>query len=153
MSQGDITVWTDWIREETVMNQLDEELEARGDPEDPFNSSANEVDLYQPLPMNLSLPPPVQTPRRQDVSEHREHSQNSLRRERKVWRVTNTNPNPQKVEPKNQMQAVRCKSEEDSLELLDPMSCSSNRANPRTQNHQGGVVPESEESTPVQDDN
>ena len=70
MSQGDITVWTNWIREETstVMNQLDEELEARGDPDDPFNGSANGV--YQPLPTNFSLPPPVQTPRRQDVSEH-----------------------------------------------------------------------------------
>ena len=70
MSQGDITVWTNWIREETsaVMNQLDEELEARGDPDDPFNGSANGV--YQPLPTNLSLPPPVQMPRRQDVREH-----------------------------------------------------------------------------------
>ena len=70
MSQGDVTVWTNWIREETgaVMNQLDEELEARGDPDDPFNSSANGV--YQLLPANFSLPPPVQTPRRQDASEY-----------------------------------------------------------------------------------
>ena len=39
MGQGDITVWTNWIREETevVMNQLDEELIARGDPDDLSN--------------------------------------------------------------------------------------------------------------------
>ena len=45
MSEDDITVWTNWIREESsaVMNQLDEELEARGDPDDPFNGSANGV--------------------------------------------------------------------------------------------------------------
>ena len=45
MSQGDITVWTNWIREETtaVMNQLEEELEARGNPDNPFNGSANGV--------------------------------------------------------------------------------------------------------------
>ena len=45
MGRGDITVWTNWIREEmtAVMNQLDEELEAKGDPDDPFNGSANGV--------------------------------------------------------------------------------------------------------------
>ena len=39
MGQRDVTVWTNWICEETttVMDQLDEELEARGDPDDPFN--------------------------------------------------------------------------------------------------------------------
>ena len=81
MSQGDVTVWTNWIREETtaIMNQLDEELEARGDPDDPFNGSANGV--YQPLPMSLSLPPPVQTPKNRGVSEYREHSHNSLEKE------------------------------------------------------------------------
>ena len=74
MGQGDITVWTNWIREETttVMNQLDEELEVRGNPDDPFNGSANGV--YQPLPMSFSLPPPVQTLRSREVSESREHS-------------------------------------------------------------------------------
>ena len=55
MEQGDITVWTNWVREETevVMNQLEEELEARGDPDDPFNGSANGV--FQPLQENFSL--------------------------------------------------------------------------------------------------
>ena len=58
MGQGDITVWTNWICEENkiIMNQLDEELVARGDPDDPFNGSANGV--FHPLPDNLSLPPP-----------------------------------------------------------------------------------------------
>ena len=58
MGQGDITVWTNWIREENeiLMNQLDEELVARGDPDDSFHGSANGV--FWPLPDNLSLPPP-----------------------------------------------------------------------------------------------
>ena len=162
MSQGDVTVWTNWIREETsaVMNQLDEELEARGDPDDPFNGSGNGV--YQPLPANFSLPPPVQMSRRQDVSEHQESSQNLQRRERKGRRVTNTSPTSQKVEPKIQMQAVRGESEEHSLESLDPMSSSNNRTSLRTQNlhqlqeervNQGGVVAEREEGAPGQDNN
>ena len=64
MGQGDITIWTNWIREETavLMNQLEEELIARGDPDDPFNGSANGI--FQPLQYNFSLPPPVQMPRR-----------------------------------------------------------------------------------------
>ena len=74
MGQGDITVWINWIHEETnvVMSQLEEELEARGDPDDPFNGSANGV--YQPLQGNFSLPPPVQIPKKQDTSEHQEFS-------------------------------------------------------------------------------
>ena len=65
MGQGNVTVWTNWIQEETdvIMNQLDEEVIARGDPDDPFNGSANGV--FQPLRENFSLPPPVQMPRRQ----------------------------------------------------------------------------------------
>ena len=162
MSQGDITVWTNWIREETsaVMNQLDEELEARGDPDDPFNGSVN--GMYQPLPTNFSLPLPVQTPRRQDVSKYQEHYQNSWRRERKGQRVMNASSNSQKVELKNQMQVAQCESEEHSLESLNPMTGSNNRANLHAQNqhqsqeervNQGGVVAECEKGTPVQNDN
>ena len=67
MGRGDITVWTNWVREETdiVMSKLEEEMEVQGDPDDPFNGTANGV--FQPLQENLlSLPPPVQTPRRQE---------------------------------------------------------------------------------------
>ena len=65
MSQGDTTVWTNWIREETdkIMKQLEEERDSRSDPDDPFNGTANGV--FQPLQDPLSLPPPVQTPKRQ----------------------------------------------------------------------------------------
>ena len=80
MGQGDVTVWTNWVREETevVMNQLEEELEARGDPDDPFNGSANGV--FQALVENFSLPPPIQTPRRQEkTSECSKSSQKSPR--------------------------------------------------------------------------
>ena len=79
MGQGDVTVWTNWIREETdvIMNQLDEEVIARGHPDDPFNGSANGV--FQPLHENFSLPPPVQTPRRQtNNSKHSDSSRKSL---------------------------------------------------------------------------
>ena len=38
MEQGDITVWINWICEETdtIMNQLEEERDARSDPDDPL---------------------------------------------------------------------------------------------------------------------
>ena len=64
MAQGDISVWTNWIREETdeIMRQLEEERHSRSDPDDPFSGTANGV--FQPLQDPLSLPPPVQTPKR-----------------------------------------------------------------------------------------
>ena len=78
MAQGDISVWTNWIREETdeIMKQLDEERDYRSDPDDPFNGTANGV--FQPLQDPLSLPPPVQSPKRQgNNSKDSEHFQNS----------------------------------------------------------------------------
>ena len=59
MEQSDITVWINWICEETeaIMNQLEEEEDARMDPDDPFNGTANSV--FLPLQDPLSLPPPV----------------------------------------------------------------------------------------------
>ena len=102
MGQGDITVWTNWICEESevMMNQLEEELADRGDPDDPFNGSANGV--YQPLYENLSLPPPVLTPRRENGSDYREDSQNSRENEQKTdMRLTNRS---QTVEKPPQMQ-------------------------------------------------
>ena len=63
MGQGDGTVWTNWIREETdeIMKQLEEERDSRSDPDDRFNGTANGV--FLPLQDPLSLPPPVQTPK------------------------------------------------------------------------------------------
>ena len=78
MGQGNSAVWTNWIREETdqVMKQLEEERDSRSDPDDPFNGTANGV--FLPLQDLLSLPPPVQMPKRQENnSEDSEHSQNS----------------------------------------------------------------------------
>ena len=77
MAQGDITVWTNWIREETdeIMQQLEEERDSRSDPDDPFNGTANGV--FQPLQDPFSLPPPVQMSKRQgNNSEDLEHFQN-----------------------------------------------------------------------------
>ena len=84
MAQGDIAVWTNWIREETdeIMKQLEEERDSRSDPDDPFNGTANGV--FQPLQDPLSLPPPVQTPKRQgNNSKGSEHFQNSWENVRK----------------------------------------------------------------------
>ena len=84
MAQGDIAVWTNWIREETdeIMKQLEEERDSRSYPDDPFNGTANGV--FQPLQYPLSLPPPVQMPKRQgNNSEGSEHSQNSWENVRK----------------------------------------------------------------------
>ena len=63
MGQGDVAVWTNWIREETeeIMKQLEEQRDSRSNPGDPFNGTANGV--FLPLQDPLSLPPPVQTPK------------------------------------------------------------------------------------------
>ena len=77
MGQGNIAVWTNWIREEMdeVMKQLEEERDSRSNPDDPFNGTANGV--FLPLQDPLSLSPPVQTPKRQENnSENSEPSQN-----------------------------------------------------------------------------
>ena len=84
MGQGDIAVWTNWIREETdeIMKQLEEERDSRSDPDDPFNGTANGV--FLPLQDPLSLLPPVQTPKRQEnSSENPEPSQKSPENVRK----------------------------------------------------------------------
>ena len=133
------------------MNQLDEELEARGDPDDRFNGSANGV--YQPLPTNLSLPLPVQTPREQEYSEPREHSQNSWRREGKSQKMTNTSSNPQDTGPKIQTQVTQHKSEEHLLDSPDLMSGTRDRIEQHTRTQQDGVVPECEEGIPVEENN
>ena len=78
MGQGDIAVWTNWIREETdeIMKQLEVERDSRSNPDDPFNGTANGV--FLPLQDPLSLPPPVQTPKLQENnSKNSEPSQNS----------------------------------------------------------------------------
>ena len=120
MGQGDIAVWTNWIREETdeIMKQLEEERDSRSDPDDPFNGTANGV--FQPLQDPLSLPPPVQTPKRQgNNSEDSEHFQNSRenvgkqntvkREERRNEAVTTAQGEPRKFR-------------EHSRESLDPMA-------------------------------
>ena len=95
MGQGDIAVWMNWIRKETdqAMKQLEEERDSRSDPDDPFNGTANGV--FLPLQDLLSLPPPVQTPKRQENnSEDSEHSQNSwenVRKQNTVSRVDRRN--------------------------------------------------------------
>ena len=120
MGQGDMAVWTNWIREETeeIMKQLEEERESRSDPDDPFNGTANGV--FLPLQDPLSLPPPVQTPKRQENnSENAESYQNSrenVRGQNIVRRDERTN---EAVIP---MQGEPREFREHSQELLDPMA-------------------------------
>ena len=95
MSQGDIAVWTNWIREETdeIMKQLEEERDSRSDPDDPFNGTANGV--FHPLQDLLSLPPPVQMPKRQgnnsEDSEHFQNSRENIGKQNTVSRVERRN--------------------------------------------------------------
>ena len=120
MAQGDIAVWTNWIREETdeLMKQLEEERDSRSDPDDPFNGTANGV--FQPLQDPLSLPTPVQMPKRQEnKSEDSEHFQNS--RENLENRNTAT-----REERRNEVvtpaQGEPREFREHSQESLDPMA-------------------------------
>ena len=120
MGQGDVAVWTNWILEETeeIMKQLEEERDSRSDPDDPFNGTANGV--FLPLQDPLSLPSPVQTPKRhKNNSENRESSQNSredVRRQNTVRREERTNKavTPTQGEPRE--------FREHSRESLDPMA-------------------------------
>ena len=118
MEQGDVAVWTNWIREETeeIMKQLEEERDSRSDPDDPFNGTANGV--FLPLQDLLSLPPPVQTPKRhKNNSENREPSQNSqedVRRQNTARRDERTN---EAVTP---MQGEPCKSSRTFSRIAGP---------------------------------
>ena len=120
MSQGDTTVWTNWIREETdeIMKQLEEERDSRSDADDPFNGTANGV--FQPLQDPLSLPPPVQTPKRQgNNSEDLEHSQNSRKNVRKHDPVSGEERRNETV---TSAQGEPREFREHSRDLLDPMA-------------------------------
>ena len=120
MGQGDIAVCTNWIREETeeIMKQLEEERDSRSDPDDPFNGTANGV--FLPLQDPLSLPPPVQTPKRKENnSESTEPSQNlreNVGRQNTARRDERTN---EAITP---MQGEPHEFREHSRESLDPMA-------------------------------
>ena len=119
MGQGDMAVWTNWIHEETdeIMKQLEEERESRSDPDDPFNGNANGV--FLPLQDPLSLPPPVQTPKRQENnSGNVEPSQNSRENVRKQNIVKRDDRENEAVSP---TQGEPCEFREHSRESLDPM--------------------------------
>ena len=120
MSQGDTTVWTNWIREETdeIMKQLEEERDSRSDPDDPFNGTANGVS--QPLQDPLSLPPPEQMPKRQgNNSEGSEYSQNS-------WKNIRKHKTASREERRNETvtsaQGEPHEFQEHSRDSLDPMA-------------------------------
>ena len=119
MGQGDIAVWTNWIHEETdeIMKQLEEERDSRSDPDDPFNGTANGV--FLPLQDLLSLPPPVQTPKRQENnSENSELSQNSWENVGIQNIVRRDDRENETVTP---AQGEPCEFREHSRESRDPM--------------------------------
>ena len=120
MGQGDVAVWTNWICEEMdeIMKQLEEERDSRSDPDDPFNGTANGV--FQPLQDPLSLPPPVQTPKRQENnSEKTESSQNSRENVRRRNTVRRDERIREAVTP---MQGEPHEFREHSRESPDPMA-------------------------------
>ena len=153
MGQGDIAVWTNWIREETdeIMKQLEEESDSRSDPDDPFNGTANGV--FQPLQDPLSLPPPVHTPKGQgNNSEDSEHFQNSgenLGKQDTVSRVERRNETvtPAQGEPRE--------FREHSRELLDPMESIRNlhmqqRQNRRSKQELNQTTPSASQTARIQ---
>ena len=153
MSQGDVAVWTNWIHEETdeLMKQLEEERDSRSDPDDPFNGTANGV--FQPLQDPLSLPRPVQTPKRQgNNSKDSEHSQNS-------WKNVGKQNTASKVERRNEMvtsvQGEPREFREHSRELLDPMASIHNlhiqqRQNRRSTEELNQTTPSAPQTTRTQ---
>ena len=119
MEQGVIAVWTNWIHEETdeIMKQLEEERDSRSNPDDPFNGTVNGV--FLPLQEPLSLPPPVQTPKRQEnSSENREPSQNSREDVRRSSTAKQEEKTKEAVIP---TQGEPHEFREHPRELLDPM--------------------------------
>ena len=139
IGQGDITVWTNWIREETdeIMKQLEEERDSRSDPDDPFNGTANGV--FLPLQDPLSLPPPVQTPKRQEnSSENSELSHNSQENVGKQNIVGRDNRQNETVTPP---QGESCEFREHSRESLDPMESIRNLHMQQRQNRRSTQEP------------
>ena len=139
MGQGDIAVWTNWIREETdeIMKQLEEERDSRSDPDDPFNGTANGV--FLPLQDPLSLPPPVQTPKRQENnSENSELSQNS----RENVGIQNiVRRDDRKKETVTPAQGESREFREHSRESLDPMESIRNLHMQQRQNRRSTQEP------------
>ena len=144
MGQGDIAVWTNWIREETdeIMKQLEEERDSRSDPDDPFNGTANGV--FLPLQDPLSLPPPVQTPKRQENnSENSELSQNSRENVGKQNIVRRDDRGNEAVTP---VQGESREFQEHSRESPDPMASIRNLHIQQRQNRR--ITQEPNQNTP-----
>ena len=100
------------------MKQLEEERDSRSEPGDPFNGNANGV--FLPLQDLLSLPPPVQTPKRQENnSENSELSQNSRENVGKQNIVRRDDRENEVVSP---TQGEPREFREHSRESLDPMA-------------------------------
>ena len=153
MSQGDIAVWTNWIREETdeIMKQLEEERDSRSDPDDPFNGTANGV--FQPLQDPLSLPPPVQMSKRQgNNSEDSEHFQNSREN---IGKQNTAKREERRNEAVTPAQGEPCEFREHSRESLDPMANICNlhmqqRQNRRNTQELNQTTPSAPQTTRIQ---
>ena len=104
---------------------------ARGDPDDPFNGSANGI--FQTYQDNFSLPSPVQMPRRQENTiEPREHSWKSPRS------TNGLNQKGAKMKEKvgtGQMQGTHCELSKHLLVSPDPMRSVRNLHTQQRQNH------------------
>ena len=153
MAQGDIAIWTNWICEETdeIMKQLEEERDSRSDPDDPFNGTANGV--FQPLQDQLSLPPPVQMPKRQgNNSEDSEHFQNSCEN---VGKQNTAKREERRNEAVTPAQGEPHEFREHSRESLDPMASIRNlhmqqRQNRRSTQELNQTTPSAPQTTRIQ---
>ena len=113
------------------MKQLEEERDSRSDLDDPFNGTANGV--LQPLQDLLSLPPPVQMPKRQgNNSKGLEHFQNSREYVEKQNTASKDGRRNETVTP---AQGEPCEFREHSRESLDPMASIRNLHMQQRQNH------------------
>ena len=130
MGQSDVTVWTNWIREETttVMDQLDEELEARGEV---IPTVENNLITFTPLPMNTQegrQENPQQEPKEQ--RSHRRRVQDGTWRLNQKQSNTSRNQEISYISPVEQVNGFNI--EEPSVSYLqlptskaaDPRVCS-----------------------------
>ena len=123
------------------MNQLDEELIAWGNPDDPFNGSANGI--FQPLHDNYLLPPPVQTPRKWECTN--ESSEHSRKLPKNTIKLQQSSTKKKKRVNVGSMQGANRKLSEHSLVSPDPLRSIRNLHIQQRQNHLQNEIPDENE--------
>ena len=112
------------------MKQLEEERDSRSDPNDPFNGTANGV--FLPLQDLFSLPPPVQTPKRQENNTRNSEPSQNLREN--VGKQNIVGQNVRENEAVTPTQGEPHEFQEHSRESPDPMASIRNLHTKQRQN-------------------